>query len=258
MVNGGCVGAGCSLKRFESSVLGFWCSVFILKYINVQYQDSSGVSLFVHRKIKEVWVQKALHTIDGLPCVAYLQVTHTQTKILSNRDVLFKYLNKNLVFVATVSPRASGLVGAAIPEDSTLVAYLIDTVSGRILHRVSHPNMQGPVHAVSNTHICTFSTPWHLEDHCRSCVCWISYPESFKDYCHLVFSVHYLQIKNLGLNGLVSFLQCTPSCRLWVKIGLFITISTCVNIAMKCLCWSFMISLDWYSSHPRSWKCQYS
>lgn len=44
-------------------------------------------------------------------------------------------------------------MGAAIPEDSTLVAYLIDTITGRILHRVSHPNMQGPVHAVSNTHI---------------------------------------------------------------------------------------------------------
>lgn len=76
------------------------------------------------------------------------EVTHTQTKVLPNRDVLFKYLNKNLVFVATVTPRAPGLVGAANPEESTMVAYLIDTVTGRILHRVAHPNMQGPVHAV--------------------------------------------------------------------------------------------------------------
>lgn len=83
-------------------------------------------------------------------CILILQVSHTQTKVLPNRDVLFKYLNKNLVFVATVSPKDKDLVGAANPEESTMVAYLIDTVSGRILHRISHPNMQGPVHAVSN------------------------------------------------------------------------------------------------------------
>lgn len=71
--------------------------------------------------------------------------------MLPNRDVLFKYLNKNLVFVATVTPRAPGLVGAANPEESTMVAYLIDTVTGRILHRVAHPNTQGPVHAVSDS-----------------------------------------------------------------------------------------------------------
>ncbi|KAG0624001.1 hypothetical protein M758_3G216900 [Ceratodon purpureus] len=76
------------------------------------------------------------------------EVSHTQTKVLPNRDVLFKYLNKNLVFVATVTPKNKDVVGTANPEDSTLVAYLIDTVSGRILHRISHPNMQGPVHAV--------------------------------------------------------------------------------------------------------------
>jgi hypothetical protein len=28
------------------------------------------------------------------------------------------------------------------------VAYLIDSVTGQILHRVTHPSMQGPVHAV--------------------------------------------------------------------------------------------------------------
>jgi len=29
-----------------------------------------------------------------------------------------------------------------------LVVYLIDTVTGRILHRVTHHGSQGPVHAV--------------------------------------------------------------------------------------------------------------
>jgi len=29
-----------------------------------------------------------------------------------------------------------------------VVAYLIDSVTGQILHRITHPSMQGPVHAV--------------------------------------------------------------------------------------------------------------
>lgn len=70
--------------------------------------------------------------------------------MLANRDVLFKYLNKNLVFVATVTPRAPEAMGAAVPEESTLVAYVIDTITGRIIHRVTHPAMQGPIHAVSS------------------------------------------------------------------------------------------------------------
>ncbi|KAH8940617.1 hypothetical protein BDL97_15G099000 [Sphagnum fallax] len=52
------------------------------------------------------------------------------------------------MFVATVNPKSGGLSGAASPEDSTVVAYLIDSVTGQILHRVTHPRMQGPVHAV--------------------------------------------------------------------------------------------------------------
>ncbi len=77
-----------------------------------------------------------------------MQVVHTQAKVLGNQEVLFKYLNKNMIFVATVTPKSGGLSGAASPEDSTVVASLIDSVTGQILHRVTHPSMQGPVHAV--------------------------------------------------------------------------------------------------------------
>lgn len=76
------------------------------------------------------------------------EVVHTQAKVLTNQDVLYKYLNKNVLFVATVAPRGSGKIGEASPEESWLVAYIIDTVTGGIIHRVKHPNMHGPVHAV--------------------------------------------------------------------------------------------------------------
>ncbi|CAN6353318.1 unnamed protein product [Urochloa humidicola] len=76
------------------------------------------------------------------------EVVHTQAKIIGDHDVMYKYLSKNLVFVATVSPKAAGDIGSALPEEASVVAYLIDAVTGRILHRVTHHGAQGPVHAV--------------------------------------------------------------------------------------------------------------
>ncbi|XP_031256639.1 ER membrane protein complex subunit 1 [Pistacia vera] len=76
------------------------------------------------------------------------EVVHTQAKVTSDQDVMYKYISKNLLFVATVSPKASVGIGSADPEEASLFAYLIDTVTGRILHRMTHHGAQGPVHAV--------------------------------------------------------------------------------------------------------------
>ncbi|KAL8265723.1 hypothetical protein R6Q59_003067 [Mikania micrantha] len=76
------------------------------------------------------------------------EVVHTQAKVIADEDVMYKYISKNMVFVATVSPKASGPIGSATPDESVLVVYLIDTVTGRILHRMTHLGSQGPVHAV--------------------------------------------------------------------------------------------------------------
>nr|XP_043633265.1 ER membrane protein complex subunit 1 [Erigeron canadensis] len=76
------------------------------------------------------------------------EVVHTQAKVIADEDVMYKYVSKNMLFVATVSPKASGPIGSATPDESVLVVYLVDTVTGRILHRVTHLGSQGPVHAV--------------------------------------------------------------------------------------------------------------
>ncbi|KAB2024767.1 hypothetical protein ES319_D06G108500v1 [Gossypium barbadense] len=76
------------------------------------------------------------------------EVVHTQAKVVADQDVMYKYISRNLLFVATVAPKGSGEIGSVTPEESWLVAYLIDTVTGRILHRVTHHGSQGPVHAV--------------------------------------------------------------------------------------------------------------
>ncbi|CAM8978672.1 unnamed protein product [Rhodiola kirilowii] len=76
------------------------------------------------------------------------EVVHTQAKIIADQDVMYKYISNNLLFVATVAPKAAGPIGSATPEESGLVVYLIDTITGRILHRMNHHGAQGPVHAV--------------------------------------------------------------------------------------------------------------
>lgn len=76
-------------------------------------------------------------------------MVHTQAKAMSEQDVMYKYVSKNLLFVANVAPKARGDIGLVTPEESWLVVYLIDTVSGRILHRMTHHGAQGPVHVVS-------------------------------------------------------------------------------------------------------------
>lgn len=76
------------------------------------------------------------------------EVVHTQAKVIADEDVMYKYISKNILFVATVSPKASGPIGSATPDESLLVVHLVDTITGRILHRMSHLGSQGPVHAV--------------------------------------------------------------------------------------------------------------
>lgn len=78
-----------------------------------------------------------------------LQVVHTQAKVTADQEVMYKYVSRNLLFLATVAPKAAGPIGSVTPDESSLVVYVIDTVTGRILHRVTHHGSVGPVHAVS-------------------------------------------------------------------------------------------------------------
>ncbi|XP_030543021.1 ER membrane protein complex subunit 1 [Rhodamnia argentea] len=76
------------------------------------------------------------------------EVVHTQAKVIADQDVMYKYISRNLLFLATTAPKGSGEIGSATPEESWLVVYLIDTITGRILHRMTHQGSQAPVRAV--------------------------------------------------------------------------------------------------------------
>jgi len=65
---------------------------------------------------------------------------HSQGRVLSDRSVLYKYLNPNLVVVTTegTHPHYRGYLNI----------YLVDVVSGTVVFSASHRRVLGPVHVV--------------------------------------------------------------------------------------------------------------
>ncbi|GIL85172.1 hypothetical protein Vretifemale_13572 [Volvox reticuliferus] len=91
---------------------------------------------------------------NSVLAVAYRNPTEpiqSSVKVLSDRSIKYKYLNPNLLFVATGIANGMPLDSVAAGVDNLsneVTVHLLDTVTGRILHRQSHPGARGPVTAV--------------------------------------------------------------------------------------------------------------
>lgn len=91
----------------------------------------------------QVWESpfpKGAERIVGLAHRPADEAVHSAVRILGDRSVLYKYLNPNVVFVATESDPGA--------HEPGLVAHLVDAVTGRLLYRVRHAFARGPVNAV--------------------------------------------------------------------------------------------------------------
>ena len=67
----------------------------------------------------------------------FLEKTHSQGNVLGDRAVLYKYVNPNLVAVLTFDP-----------ESSTLTIYMVDAVSGQVVHQSRITKVKPPFHSV--------------------------------------------------------------------------------------------------------------
>ncbi|KAG2493104.1 hypothetical protein HYH03_008767 [Edaphochlamys debaryana] len=78
----------------------------------------------------------------------------SSVKVLSDRSIKYKYLNPNLLFVASGPATGAALDGSAGVGTlaSEVTATLLDTVTGRVLHRQSHAGARGPITAVLAEH----------------------------------------------------------------------------------------------------------
>eukprot|EP00298_Acanthocystis_sp_HF-20_P028683 c7485_g1_i2.p1 GENE.c7485_g1_i2~~c7485_g1_i2.p1 ORF type:complete len:988 (+),score=440.05 c7485_g1_i2:35-2965(+) len=67
--------------------------------------------------------------------------TSSATRVTGSRTLLHKYLNPHLVAIATTKPRVAD-------ETESVSLYLMDSISGRILHQSVHPGCRGNVNIV--------------------------------------------------------------------------------------------------------------
>ena len=84
------------------------------------------------------------------------ETVQSPVRILPDRSVMYKYLNPNLLLLATSAK--------AVDEDGSDVVniYTIDSVTGRVLSRTQHVNAQGPVYAVCSENWVVYHY-WSLE-----------------------------------------------------------------------------------------------
>ncbi|CAH1996992.1 unnamed protein product [Acanthoscelides obtectus] len=74
---------------------------------------------------------------------------HSQGRVLPDRSVYYKYVNPNLIAVATVSDDPV--------HKHVLSVYLIDGVTGLILYATSHKRSRGPIHLVHSENWIVYS-----------------------------------------------------------------------------------------------------
>ncbi|GFR39708.1 hypothetical protein Agub_g187 [Astrephomene gubernaculifera] len=111
-------------------------------------QDGSGALAVVR-----VWELALPDSILATAARDPTEPVQSSVKVLSDRTIKYKYLNPNLLVVATgpangapaVDPE-SGDAGDVLSAEVTV--HLVDTVTGRVLHRQSHAGARGPVTAV--------------------------------------------------------------------------------------------------------------
>ncbi|XP_054002778.1 ER membrane protein complex subunit 1 isoform X1 [Hylaeus anthracinus] len=89
--------------------------------------------------------QRITHVVSKNP----LERVHSQGRVLSDRSVLYKYINPNLVAIVTE--------GVGYTHKNTLNLYLLDVVSGAMIFSIIHKRVRGPVHIVHSENWIVYS-----------------------------------------------------------------------------------------------------
>ncbi|XP_014216207.1 ER membrane protein complex subunit 1 isoform X2 [Copidosoma floridanum] len=90
-------------------------------------------------------IQRITHVASKNP----IERVHSQGRVLSDRSVLYKYINPNLVVIVTQ--------GISAAHKGTLNLYLIDVVSGNVIYSNVHKRTKGPVHIVHSENWLVYS-----------------------------------------------------------------------------------------------------
>jgi hypothetical protein len=100
---------------------------------------------------EEHWkhVFPATERIDSFTARSLEETVFSPFHITPHHDVLYKYLNPNLLAVSTVAPHAPFFKGSKPPAPdakptSAVHVYMVDTVTGHVMYHVAHPGATGP------------------------------------------------------------------------------------------------------------------
>ncbi|XP_034174844.1 ER membrane protein complex subunit 1 isoform X2 [Osmia lignaria lignaria] len=118
----------------------------VLSGFSLSYSTSQ--ELIVH-KVWELLLspknQRITHVVSKDP----IERVHSQGRVLSDRSVLYKYINPNLVAIVTE--------GVGYTHKNTLNLYLLDVVSGAMIFSIMHKRVRGPVHVVHSENWIVYS-----------------------------------------------------------------------------------------------------
>lgn len=76
------------------------------------------------------------------------QALHSPGRALGDRSVLYKYSNPNVVSVVALSPEVAGAGAGGAAAGGLLSLFLVDVITGHILHSIQHPRVTQPLHLV--------------------------------------------------------------------------------------------------------------
>ncbi|EFN62996.1 Uncharacterized protein KIAA0090 [Camponotus floridanus] len=109
----------------------------ILSGFSLSY--STTQELIAH-KVWELLLSPRNQKITQVVAKNPIERVHSQGRVLSDRSVLYKYINPNLVAVVTE--------GIGHAHKNTLNLYLLDVVSGAMIFSITHKRVRGPIHIV--------------------------------------------------------------------------------------------------------------
>ncbi|KYN02180.1 PREDICTED: ER membrane protein complex subunit 1 [Cyphomyrmex costatus] len=118
----------------------------ILSGFSLSY--STTQELIAH-KVWELLLSPRNQRITQVIAKNPIERVHSQGRVLSDRSVLYKYINPNLVAIVTE--------GIGHAHKNTLNLYLLDVVSGAMIFSITHKRVRGPIHIVHSENWLVYS-----------------------------------------------------------------------------------------------------
>ncbi|XP_071560616.1 ER membrane protein complex subunit 1 isoform X2 [Temnothorax nylanderi] len=118
----------------------------ILSGFSLSY--STTQELIAH-KVWELLLSPRNQKITQVVAKNPIERVHSQGRVLSDRSVLYKYINPNLVAIVTE--------GIGHAHKHTLNLYLLDVVSGAMIFSITHKRVRSPIHIVHSENWLVYS-----------------------------------------------------------------------------------------------------